>query len=95
MPVQVFRKDANIVHRCFFSDVTSEKRLISKVYFRDSTFFPLQQFLRSFRSVINTNFHSRITISYFSTPNCQSDPEWNPRRKLKPQDILAGSLHII
>ena len=29
------------------------------------------------------------------TPNCQSDPEWNPKTKLKTQGLLAGSLHKI
>ena len=39
------------------------------------------------------NFHRQGTISLFSTPNCQSDPESNPKRKLETQDLLAGSLN--
>ena len=41
------------------------------------------------------NFHRLGTTGLFSTLNCQSDPEWNPKTKLETQGCLAGSLHKI
>ena len=31
----------------------------------------------------------------FLTPNCQSDPEWNPKVKLGTQDILDVEISIL
>ena len=83
----------------FYSDVTKEKILhfvglnLSLSVFSASTIF-----LRSFKPVQSNHyldFHRQGAISLFSTPNCQSDPKWNPKLKLETQDFLAWSLHKI
>ena len=92
IPGQSFWKDANIVERRF--SVMSPGKKVSHIV---GLFLSPSVLSASTKRFDNhhLNFHRQGTTSLFSTPNCQSDPKWNPKTKLETKDLLAGSLHKI
>ena len=85
---------------CRFTVMSPRKKILHFVGLNlsPSVFSASTIFLRSFKPVQSNHhldFHRQGTIVLFSTPNCQSDPKWNPELKLETQDFLAGSLHKI
>ena len=88
IPGQSFWKDAKIVD-CRFSVMSPRKNLS---HFVAAILSPS---VFSASTIHHLKFHCQGTISLFSIPNCQSDPEWNPKKTLETRDLLAGSLQMI
>ena len=90
-PGQSFWNDAKIVDRRFPVMSPGKKSDFVGLILSLSVLSASTNFLRSFGNH-HLNVHRQGTISLFSTPNCQSDPEWNPKTKLETRDLFAGSL---
>ena len=95
---QSFEKVAKFVDYRFSAMSPRKKICIVGLILRPCA-FPLQQFFwdlpKRFCFQHLLNFHRRGTKSLLSTPNCQSDPEWNSKTKLEIKYLLAGSLHMV
>ena len=100
IPWQSFWKNAKNIERRF--SVMSQRKqylqfvglILSPRVFSPSTIF--SDLSKRFCIYLNhLNFYRQGTISLFSTPNCQADPEWNPKIKVETQDLLAVTLHQI
>ena len=92
-PVQIFWKNAKIVNGGF--SVMSHRRIVSLFVglIMCSAVIPLEQLYLNLSKLFcnhHYNFHRRGTIFLFSTPSCQSDPEWIPKTKLETPDLRSG-----
>ena len=94
---QSFRKDAKIVDRRFSVISSKKKSHFVGLSLSASVFSASTVFLNLSKRFCNhhLSFHLQGTLSLFSTPDCQSDPEWNAKIKLGAQDFLAGCLYKI
>ena len=92
---QIFWKDAEFADFCFSVMSPRKKLWIRRCKFESQLFSASTFFLRSFKTILYSSpkLPSSKYYGLFLTPNCQSEPEWNPKIKLETQGLLAGSLH--